>query len=184
MSKAQRGGSTASAFLGNDMVKFCCAALPALILASSLSACGGGGGSPGVTTFTVNGKPGDPNATALTAHAPVLTFSPTTLTASPLVHTSATVSFTATVTTPDEFKGATEVYVFLIDDNGVILKDPQITQTGDFQYRVNVTTEPSLATGSHSGKFNVRVCKDKACSTQFPGSPAPLPYEFTVKTST
>jgi len=163
------------------MFKFCCAALPALILASTLAACGGGGGSPGVTTFTVNGKPGDPNATALTAHAPVLTFSPSTLTATTFANTSATVSFTATATTPADFKGATEAYVYLIDDNGVILTDPQITQTDDFTYRVNVTTQPNLATGTHTGKFNVRVCKDKACGTPYPGSPAPLPYEFTVK---
>lgn len=159
------------------MLKTCSAAL----LALTLTACGGGGGSPGATTFTVNGKAGDPNVTALTQHAPALTFSPAKVSASFFVNAPTTVSLTATVTTPDDFNGASAVYAFLIDGAGVLDGNPQIYPISDFQYRINLTTNVDLKAGTYTGNFSVRLCKDKACNTQFPGSPVALPYEIVAK---
>ena len=159
------------------MLKTCTAAL----LALTLTACGGGGGAPGATTFTVGGKAGDPNVTAITQHKPALTFSPAKVTATLLVSSPTTLTVLATATTPDDFNGATSVYAYVIDDVGVIDKNPSIIPVGDFEYRVKLTTNPDLKAGTYSGNFSVRLCKDTACNTQFPGSPVALPYELVVK---
>lgn len=51
-------------------------------------------------------------------------------------------------------------------------------------YTATLVLGESLAPGTYSGAFQIRLCRDRACTAQWPGSPASLPYEFTVRPAT
>lgn len=143
--------------------------VPVLALALILSACGGGGGS-------------DNSAAAAAAASPALSFSPAKLTGTFTAGTAfaLNVTATATATRPADFNGVSNVYVLVVDDTGVIQSNAQVTALSTTQYSARVTTLTTLTAGTKTGNFSVRVCKDAACATQFPGSPVALPYELVV----
>jgi len=149
--------------------------LPALLLASLpllaspflLSACGGGGG-------------GGSAAAGAAPAGPAVTFTPAKVSASFPTGTAASLTATATINRPSDFDGASAVYATIVDDTGVILPAAQITQTGSTQYSARLTTVSNLTPGTHTGSFSLRLCRDAACTSQFPGSPTALPYELTV----
>lgn len=139
--------------------------VPVLALTLILSACGGGGG-------------GDNSAAA--AASPALSFSPAKLTGTFTAGTAFALNVTATATRPADFNGVSNVYVLVVDDTGVIQSNAQVTALSSTQYSARVTTLTTLTAGTKTGNFSVRVCKDAACATQFPGSPVALPYELVV----
>lgn len=145
-------------------------ALPVLV-ASLLTACGGGGGGGG------NGGgsgPGTPVAT------PALTFTPATVAASVSAGSSQTLSVVASVARPADFANAGTVFAFITDSTGAILPTAQLIRDSDTQYHAVLQSAPTLSVGNHKGSFDVRLCRDSACAGQFPGSPMTLPYDITV----
>jgi hypothetical protein len=148
---------------------------PAIALASLLAACGGGGGGP---SPEITAPPA--SSPAPVAAAAALSFSPALARASFETGTSSTINVTATVNQPADFSAAAAVYAYVIDDSGVILPNARILQNSALQYSAILHTSPSLAAGKYSGNFTIRLCRDIACATQFPGSPMQLPYEFQV----
>jgi hypothetical protein len=95
--------------------------------------------------------------------------------------TSKSVMVTATVTRPADFDGAATVYVFIIDSAGVILPAAtRIDRPTNIEFNATLNTAATLAPGTYTGNFVLKLCRDAACAAQFPGSPVLLPYEFTV----
>ncbi len=149
------------------------------VLAALLSACGGGGGS----TADTGGSGVAPPATLPTPDpvgAAAGTFSPAKVSAAFETGTSTSLTVAATIAKPADFAGAAIVYAYVVDDTGVILPDAQIFKISDLQYSAVLRTAPSLAPGSYKGNFKLKLCRDSACASHFPGSPALLPYEFSV----
>ena len=143
-----------------------------LTIALLLSACGGGGGG-GTSGGTASGGAAD-------TVSPALTFSPAKLTGTFTAGTAYTLNVTATATRPADFNGASNVYVLVVDDTGVIQPNAAVTAVSTTQYSARLITQTTLTAGTKSGNFSVRVCKDAACTSQFPGSPVALPYELVV----
>ena len=149
------------------------AAVPLFIatcLAAVLSACGGGGGG---------GSGGGGNTTPPVT-SPALNFTPATVTASVTAGTSQTLSVAAAVVRPGDFSNATAIFALLTDTTGVILPSAQVVRDSDTQYHATLQTAPTLAAGNYKGSFSVKLCRDNACASQFPGSPMSLPYDITV----
>lgn len=139
---------------------------PALMLAALLTACGGGGGG---------GAPApSPGAGA------ALSFSPAQLSASAAAGSSAALSVTATVTHPADFDTASTVFAYIVDDGGVLVPGAQLVRDSALAYHAVLQTSPSLGVGGHQGQLSVKLCRDSACASQFPGSPVALPYTITV----
>ena len=170
------------------------------LFAGLLGACGGGGGGndsapvtpigtapPTGTNPPATGTPGTstpgtetPGTPPPVSTAKVLTFSAPAASATVEAGRSASISADAVVTTPADFATAGAVYAYIVDTDGVILPQVQLTQTGTYAWRAVMQTVPTLAAGKYSGNFAVKVCRDTACAQQFPGSPMQLPYEITV----
>jgi hypothetical protein len=148
------------------------AAVPFLLaatMAAMLTACGGGGGGD-------NGgaAPVTPVVT------PALTFNPATVVAAVAGGTSQTLGVVATVARPADFAGAGSVFATITDGAGVILPTAQLIKDSDTQYHAVLQSAPTLAAGNYKGDFSVKLCRDSACASQFPGSPMTLPYDITV----
>jgi hypothetical protein len=143
-------------------------ALP-LLIAALLGACGGGGGGS-------SGAPGTPPP----ASGPALAFSPAKVTASVAAGTSGNLNVSASVNRPSDFDGASSVFALVVDDKGVLLPTSKVVQDSAVLYHAVLQTAPTLAAGTYSGNFTVKLCRDSACASQFPGSPMLLPYELAV----
>src|SRR5471032_3395874 len=138
-----------------------------LLLAVLLTVCGGGG----------CGGSADPSTPAV---SPALSFNPDTVRASINAGTSTTLNVIATVARPADLANAAGVLASVVDNNGVLLPNAQLIRDSDTQYHAVLQTAPSLAAGSYTGSFTVRLCRDSACATQLPGSPMQLPYSLQV----
>ncbi|MRW87326.1 quinoprotein amine dehydrogenase [Pseudoduganella sp. FT26W] len=143
------------------------AAVP-FFIAALLAGCGGGGGG---------GSAGGGTTTPVAS--PALTFTPASVTGSVTAGTSLTSNITAVVTRPGDFTNA-NVTAMVVDSVGVLLPNMQLVQDSASQYHAVLQTAPTLAAGRYQGSFSVRLCRDSACASQFPGSPVTLPYDFTV----
>lgn len=130
----------------------------ALCLALVNVSCGGGGGDDG-------GLSG-------------LSFSPSTLTANFRTGTSATLTVRATALNPSVYSGG--VYVLIVDAAQVLTGTVNLSRVDSATFAATVYTMASLAPGRYQGSFAVHVCRDPGCSSEYPGSPASLPYDFTV----
>ncbi|GJJ01336.1 hypothetical protein RugamoR64_18740 [Duganella rhizosphaerae] len=139
-----------------------------LLLAALLTGCGGGGGGGGGA---------DPSTPAV---SPALSFNPDTVRASINAGTSTTLNIIATVARPADFANAGSVLASVVDSNGVLLPNAQLIRDSDTQYHAVLQTAPSLAAGTYTGTFTVRLCRDSGCAAQFPGSPMLLPYNLQV----
>lgn len=137
----------------------------ALTLACLLTACGGGGGGGGGTTA--------PAASA------ALTFAPNPLAISVSAGTSATATVNASVNRPADFDSSA-VFAYLVDGAGVLLPNAQLLHDSSLAYHATVQTAPTLAAGRYQGNFTVKLCRDSACTSQYPGSPMLLPYDIQV----
>ncbi len=141
--------------------------------AALLAGCGGGGGGG-------DGGGGAAPGPLPVAAVPALTFDAPVVTGSVPAGQSMALTTNATVKTPSDFANAAMVYTLITDSTGVILPAVQISQTSATTYRAVLQTAPTLAAGKYTGAFTVQVCRDSACSQQFPGSPMRLPYDITV----
>ncbi|HYO57584.1 PQQ-binding-like beta-propeller repeat protein [Archangium sp.] len=74
------------------------------------------------------------------------------------------------------------VHVSIVDAAGVLM--PEVTIKPDpakeDSYFATFQTKPSLPQGRHQGRLELRLCRDPGCSTQHPGSPWYLPYDFQI----
>lgn len=137
------------------------------LLLATLAACGGGGG--GSSTGGGGSTP---------VVSPALTFNPDTVRASVNAGKSLTLNVIAAVARPAEVTGT--VFASVVDSNGVLQPNPQLVRDSDSQYHAVLQTAPGLAVGTYSGNFSVRLCRDSACASQFPGSPVSLPYSLQI----
>lgn len=140
-----------------------------LLLAALLTGCGGGGGGGSNTADPVT-----------PAASPALSFNPPTVRASVTAGTSLTLNVIATVARPADFANAGSVVASVVDSNGVLLPSAQLIRDSDTQYHAVLQTAPTLAAGTYSGNFSVRLCRDSGCAAQLPGSPMLLPYNLQV----
>jgi hypothetical protein len=145
--------------------------LLATLVSAGLTACGGGGGG---------GGGGGNGGTDTPAASPALTFSPATVRATINAGTSLTLNVMASVNRPADFANAATVVASVTDSAGVIQPSAQLIRDSDTQYHAILQSAPGLAAGTYSGNFNVRLCRDSGCASQFPGSPMLLPYSFQV----
>ncbi|CAN7726310.1 BACON domain-containing protein [Duganella sp. LjRoot269] len=145
----------------------------AALLGAGLTACGGGGGGGG-------GGGNNGGGTDTPAASPALTFNPATVRATINAGTSLTLNVLATVNRPADFANATTVVASVTDSAGVIQPSAQLIRDSDTQYHAILQSAPGLAAGTYTGNFNVRLCRDSGCASQFPGSPMLLPYSFQV----
>ncbi len=146
------------------MLRFRPALAPALLIAVLLSACGGGGTGGGTTAPPASG--------------PALTFTPATITASIPAGTSGALTVSASVNRPADFDG--KVFALIVDDQGVLLPTAKLVQDSAVQYHAELPTAPTLAAGSYTGNFTIKLCRDSGCASQYPGSPMLLPYALTI----
>lgn len=138
-----------------------------LVLVALLAGCGGGGGG------------GGGGGTAPPPAGPALVFTPASVNASVIAGTSITMNVLAAVARPADFSGAS-VFASVTDANGVLLPSSSVVNDNPNQYHAVLQSAPTLAAGNYKGNFNVRLCRDSACASQFPGSPVALPYDLTV----
>ncbi|MBV7537260.1 quinoprotein amine dehydrogenase [Duganella sp. sic0402] len=146
------------------------AAVP-LTISVLLAGCGGGGSSGGG-----GGGGGSPTTPVVT---PALSFNPATVTGSVVAGTALASNVIATVARPADFANAT-VYAMVVDTAGVLQPNVQLVRDSDTQYHALLQTSATLAANNYQGSFSVRLCRDSACASQFPGSPVALPYNITV----
>lgn len=135
-----------------------------LCAAFLVTACGGGGGGGG------GSGPGAP--------APLLSFNPSTVTANVEVGTSATLTVRATARDTAQFSNT--IYVFVVDAAQVLAGDVQISAIDAANVSATLHTKPGLALGRYQGNFQVKLCRDSACASEYSGSPVALPYDITV----
>ncbi|MTW31435.1 quinoprotein amine dehydrogenase [Pseudoduganella danionis] len=134
------------------------------MLLATLAGCGGGGSSTGSGSTPVV--------------SPALSFTPDTVRASVNAGSALTLNVIAAVTRPAEVTG--QVFASVVDSNGVLQPNPQLVRDSDSQYHAVLQTAPGLAVGTYTGNFSVRLCRDSACVSQFPGSPVSLPYSLQI----
>lgn len=133
----------------------------AVLCAALLVGCGGGGGG------------GDASA----ARA-ALSFNPSSVTTNVEVGTSATLTVRATASDASQFNST--VYVYVVDTAQVLSGEVQISAIDASTFAATLHTRPGLPLGRYQGSFQVKLCKDSACTGQFSGSPLALPYDITV----
>ena len=133
------------------------AGLGVVCVALLVGACGGGGSE---------------------GSAAALSFSPSTLTANVAAGTSATLTVRATATDPSNFAGT--VYVYIVDSQQVLSSSVELARVDATTVSATLHTSAALGVGRYQGSFQVHLCKDASCAAQYPGSPVPLPYDFTV----
>jgi len=134
-----------------------------------LTACGGGGGSSTTTPVT------PPTTTLPTNSALLITPNPLLATLYEGESKKLNLAVAVNTTTLDG-----EVYVLVVDKTGVIEPSILLTLDGPDHYNAELTTKASLTLGTHTGYLDVMLCRDTACSKQYPGSPVKANYTFTV----
>ena len=124
-----------------------------------LSACGGGGGAS-------DGQ-----------NRPAMTFLPSTVSASVSTGTATHLETMGTVTTMGDFKGD---WTFDFTDRNSVIIGGTVVQDGFDRYRVIMYSNPAIAPGRYQSAFTIKICRDRTCINQFPGSPIELPYNILV----
>lgn len=134
-----------------------------------LNGCGGGGSSSSTSSTPANN---------VTPTAPI-TFSQKVLNANVQSGTSGTVSIQADVNDRNIFAGASAIYVLVADTNKVLNGAVNLTALSNTQFSVTFITSSKLAPGKYSGNFEVHICKNTNCTSEFV-PPLILPYEFNI----
>ncbi|MES2164493.1 MAG: hypothetical protein V4476_25345 [Pseudomonadota bacterium] len=133
-----------------------------LLTVAALTACGGGGG--GQSSPMPSGD--------------AVSFVPAQASANYVAGTTQPVTVQATVKRPADFANATAVYALVQDSTGVITKQVSLSSRTATDYDLVLHTSPDIAPGRYTGYFNVMLCRDTACASQFPGSPMALPFDI------
>jgi len=128
-----------------------------------LSGCGGGGGGGTSTSsdaFHVSFTP-NPLVRTLYQHNP-----------------GTTVTLNATLSPAP----TSNVYVLLEDPQQVLVPGPiAITDLGGGSFSADLPIDSSLSVGQHSGNFNLHLCRDANCASEYTVDNPVIPYEFTVE---
>lgn len=111
---------------------------------------------------------------------PVVSLSPSKLVQSFTAGSSVTFSINATVNNVQNFIGASVIYIYIVDNVGVITTNVGISANSSTSYTATFHSSPSLPAGTYKGNLALKVCRDSTCSSQFPGSPVAIPYEITA----
>ncbi|MET3462204.1 YncE family protein [Variovorax atrisoli] len=148
---------------------------------------GGGGGLPGLGMVPSTANPPATGNVAPTADAsandassPAVTFSLASVTGNQPTGTSGTYVVKVNVSNPAVFNGT--VYAVVQDSKQVLSPGAavQLFPIDASTYGATLRTSASLPVGRYQGTFQIALCKDPACTQQYPGSPVSLPYDFTV----
>jgi hypothetical protein len=113
-----------------------------------------------------------PAFTALSLH-------PATATATVPGGVSRPVVLDATVNRIADYAGLAQIHVQLADAS--VFDEAYVTLGAANTALVALYTSDKLAPGTYKGTASVRLCKDEACTQQFPGSPVQLPYAIEVR---
>lgn len=150
-----------------------------LLMALALAACGGGGGSSGVTGSS--GATGSSGGTTTSPEGNWLSFTPNPLEVSGYEGESIPFKITATST-----RTFTKPFnVAIVDTSGTITTDVQISAQNEMTYVANLRTSAKLPAGTTQAKLEVRLCEDAplTCAKPLPGSPWLVPLKVNVKSA-
>jgi len=76
------------------------------------------------------------------------------------------------------------VYVRIVDSRGVLSTNAiSLTKNSTYSYTATLKFSELLAVGNYVGSFNISLCKDANCISQWAGSPVNLPYDIQVLSS-
>lgn len=109
---------------------------------------------------------------------PAVSFSPAKVSLTYAAGSSVSFDVAATVRHPQNFSSG-DLYIYVVDNVGVITNSLGLAQNG-LTYTATLQSSSKIAAGTYKGNLAVKFCHDAACTSQFPGSPVALPYEFTV----
>ncbi len=131
---------------------------------AGLVACGGGGSSSPPPVSTPDGS--------------FLSFSPAAVNLT--VARGASQSFSVTATSSRNI--AQRVNIGIIDRNGLITPNVQVTANSTLVYTATMQTNSTLQPGTYTTTLEVRLCEDDpvVCNTPISGSPWRLPMSLTV----
>ncbi|WP_157118777.1 BACON domain-containing protein [Azohydromonas lata] len=107
-----------------------------------------------------------------------MTLSPSLLSSNFQTGTSATLTVRATATDSSVFD--TAVFAYVVDSQHVLTSSVELAQLDSKTYSTTLHSSASIRSGHHTGTLQVKLCKDANCTSQYPGSPLSLPYDFTV----
>ena len=141
----------------------CCA----IVLLSLLSGCGGGGSSS--------------SPSSAPAAVPALVLDQPVIKATFASGESLPMSVSGHVAKPADFAGVAKVYAVLSDNAGVVSSDAGLSVAADYSFFASLNPSSTLPVGTYTGNLQLKLCRDAACNSQFPGSPMKLPYEFYVR---
>jgi hypothetical protein len=141
-------------------------------LVAALSGCGAGNeaGTAGITSTA-----GHLSASAF----PALSFAPATASATVPAHTARPVVLDATISRTSDFAGLSQIHVQLADES--VFQEAYVTPGASDKALLALYTSEKLTPGSYKGTVSLRLCRDEACTQQFPGSPVQLPYAIEVQ---
>jgi hypothetical protein len=95
-----------------------------------------------------------------------------------LAGTSSTLRLDATIGKPSLISGP--IYAVVLDPSGLLVGTPSIVQMDANRYAVTANVRATLGVGRHEGNFDVRLCRDAACASVYPGGTATLAYQVDV----
>jgi len=78
---------------------------------------------------------------------------------------------------------ATTVYPQFVAPSGVFQPNPPVSGS-NFAPTATFYFQTGLGAGTYTGNIELRLCQDLQCTSQYPGSPALLPYTVTVRAAT
>ncbi|WP_185962639.1 PQQ-binding-like beta-propeller repeat protein [Thalassomonas sp. M1454] len=77
-----------------------------------------------------------------------------------------------------------DVYIYIVDDTGVISTDVYIRQNSQTSYSFELNSKDNLSPGEYKGNIAVKLCKNSSCSSEYKNSPWLLPFDIKVKSHT
>lgn len=157
----------------------------AVLLVAALAACGGGGSGSGGGSNAGGSTPPPPPVNSgppVTPGGTWLTLAPSPVSVSTYVGEDATFSVTATSNRTFEKPFS----VAIIDKQGLISTNVQLSNNSALQYVATLRTASGLQPGTHTTYLEVRLCEDapEICKTPLPGSPWYLPLTVVVRPDT
>lgn len=140
-----------------------------VVMALSLVACGGGGGSS------------NPSATpssqgAVNGNAPAVAVAPALLNLSSVEGVQAEGRFVATITTPS----GTDYWVGA-EENGQLIASGDAQFTGENTFEVVLQLTGDLPAGTYESEILLHFCRDQYCDSEFEGSPYKVPVRYAIK---
>lgn len=136
------------------------------LMTALMTACGGGGG-------------GDASGGGGSSASDTMSFSPSSLSSQSVTGRSQVITVTATLGNPSEFS-STQPMIEIVDSQAVLEPGTTAISLSGNTATATLRSNASLAPGTYQGNLQVVACANTACSSQLPGSPWNLPYNFVV----